>query len=95
VPYRYRDPDCTCGMEYPGGLRRWCQNCRLVGPLPGSLADPDWEQKQDDPAALRKAADRLVARVPPATAGPYTNHDRKILAQAAELRAMADVLTDT
>ncbi|MCX4405924.1 MULTISPECIES: hypothetical protein [unclassified Streptomyces] len=91
---RYRDLDCTCAVELPGGYRRLCQNCRTAGPLPGSLADSDWEQKQNDPAVLREAADRLAARVPPATAGPYTNHDRKILAQAAELRAEADRITE-
>lgn len=56
---RYRDPNCECEMEYPGAYRRWCENCRTDGPLPGSFADPEWEQRHTDPAVLRQAANRL------------------------------------
>ncbi|MFI0233150.1 hypothetical protein [Streptomyces sp. NPDC017086] len=90
---RYRDPECDCEIEYPGGRRLLCDHCRTIGPLPGSLADPDWEQRHTDPAVLREAADQLADRVPPATAGPYTDYDRRILAQARELRAEAERLT--
>ena len=75
---RYRDPECDCEVEYPGALRLWCEHCRTDGPLPGSLADPDWEQKQDDPAVLREAADRLA----------YDHPE-----QAESLRTAADYLT--
>lgn len=57
---RYRDPDCECEVEYPGARRIVCEHCRTDGPLPGSLADPDWEQRSDDPAALREAYERVA-----------------------------------
>jgi hypothetical protein len=57
---RYRDPDCECEVEYPGARRIVCEHCRTDGPLPGSLADPNWEQRSSDPAVLREAADRLT-----------------------------------
>jgi hypothetical protein len=76
---RYRDPNCECEVEYPGAYRRWCENCRSEGPLPGSLADPQWEQRHTDPAVLREAADRL-------------NHDHP--EQADSLRREADRLED-
>ena len=38
---RPRDPDCTCGIEFPGARRIWCDHCLTDGPLPGSLADPE------------------------------------------------------
>lgn len=41
TPDRPRDPDCTCGIEFPGARRIWCDHCLAVGPLPGSLADPE------------------------------------------------------
>jgi hypothetical protein len=56
---RYRDPECECEVEYPGAYRRWCEHCRTDGPLPGSLADPEWEQRHQDPVVLREAASRL------------------------------------
>jgi hypothetical protein len=56
---RYSDPDCGCQIEYPGAYRRWCEHCRTEGPLPGSLADPEWETRRHDPAVLREAASRL------------------------------------
>lgn len=56
---RYRDPECDCEIEYPGARRLWCEHCRTDGPLPGSLADPDWEQRHADPSVLREAAERL------------------------------------
>ncbi|MGW7726225.1 hypothetical protein ACWGJ6_23185 [Streptomyces canus] len=56
---RYRDPECECEVEYPGARRLWCEHCRTDGPLPGSLADPKWEQRHNDPAVLREAAERL------------------------------------
>ncbi|MFJ7998968.1 hypothetical protein ACIQ7D_17730 [Streptomyces sp. NPDC096310] len=87
----YRDPDCTCGWS-PAQGRIWCTNCRISGPLPGSLADPDGETRRHDPAVLREAAAQLAARVPPATAGPYTKHDRQRLIQADNLRGLAERL---
>lgn len=57
---RYRDPDCTCEIEYPGAHRRWCDHCRTEGPLPGSLADPEWEQRSNDPAVLQEAHQRIA-----------------------------------
>ena len=56
---RYRDPDCTCKMEYPGARRLLCEHCRTAGPLPGSLADPDWEQRHNDPAVWIQAYERV------------------------------------
>lgn len=38
---------------------------------------------------LNEAADKLADRVPPATAGPFTEYDRKLLFAASELRRMA------
>ncbi|WP_197362157.1 hypothetical protein, partial [Streptomyces clavuligerus] len=73
---RYPDPDCTCTSEHPARRHNLCESCRIFGPLPGSLADPDWETTHRDPAVLRRAADRLADRVPPVTAGPWTDDDR-------------------
>ncbi|MFD7661318.1 hypothetical protein [Streptomyces sp. NPDC059788] len=64
----------------------------MHGPLPGSLADPDWEASLRDPTHLRAAAERLAGRVPPVTAGPRTSNDRKILGLAESLRQEADRL---
>ncbi|MEV0779246.1 hypothetical protein [Streptomyces sp. NPDC050428] len=38
---------------------------------------------------LNEAADALADRVPPVAAGPFTEHDRKLLFAASELRRMA------
>lgn len=45
--------------------------------------------EQADPIALRAQADLLADRVPPVTAGPLTNHDRRYRDAAAELRQLA------
>lgn len=73
---RYRDPYCECEMKYPGAYRIWCEHCRNDGPLPGSLADPDWEQHQNDPTALREAANRLDNDCPEKAAALRTEADR-------------------
>lgn len=57
---RYRDPDCECEIEYPGARRLWCEHCRTEGPLPGSLADPNWEQRCNDPAVWQEAHGRIA-----------------------------------
>lgn len=88
---RYRDPDCSCGWSPVQG-RITCLNCRLHGPLPGSLADADREVHLRDPAQLLSAAERLAGRVPPITAGPRTPYDRQILDLAERLRQEADSL---
>lgn len=43
-----RDPDCTCEIEFPGARRIWCDHCLTDGPLPGSLADPNYGADDDD-----------------------------------------------
>jgi hypothetical protein len=60
---RFRDPDCTCGWSITCD-RIWCEHCATIGPLPGSLADPDWEQRHDNPAVLVQAYKRVVASHP-------------------------------
>jgi hypothetical protein len=57
---RYRDPECDCEIEYPDGRRLLCDHCRTDGPLPGSLADPDWEQRHNIPAVLIQAYERVT-----------------------------------
>jgi hypothetical protein len=42
-----RDPDCTCEIEFPGARRIWCDHCLTDGPLPGSLADPNYGADDD------------------------------------------------
>jgi hypothetical protein len=56
---RFRDPDCTCEIAYPGARRIWCEHCLTDGPLPGSLADPEWERRHNDPAVLCEAYERV------------------------------------
>lgn len=41
---------------------------------------------------LRERADSLAAHVPPVTAGPLTDHDRRFRDAAAELNHLADAL---
>jgi hypothetical protein len=61
---RYRDPNCECEVEYPGAYRRWCGHCNTDGPVPDSLADPEWEQQRNDPVALLEAAERCAESHP-------------------------------
>lgn len=39
---------------------------------------------------LKDAADELAGRVPPATAGPRTEHDRKLLFASREVQKLAE-----
>jgi hypothetical protein len=79
MAYKYRDPNCECQVTFPEARRIWCDSCSADGPLPGSLADPDWEAKSEDPKVLREAARRIEDDFPE---------------KARDLRGMAEIFEE-